>query len=298
MPARIDLHTHSQYSDGLLSPAALVELAARREVRLLALTDHDTIAGCAAAASACEQHGICFVPGIELSCDWQQREIHVVGLGLDVENAALQAHCAAVRERRRERMLAMARKLTRAGLPGETLAQAALTAASPTRTHLARAMCRHGIARDMQQAFDRWLKRGRPAHVAAHWPALEAAVRCIIGAGGTAVLAHPHRYPLSHGQLRQLTADFAAAGGGGIEVSLAGMAPKDADRAVALARRHGLAGSIGSDFHEPDLPWRPLGRFDKLPDSVTPIAARFEPEAIEQARSTSRDQTADERSGR
>jgi predicted metal-dependent phosphoesterase TrpH len=273
---RIDLHTHSQCSDGLLSPVALVELAARREVRLLALTDHDTIEGCAAAGSACEQHGIRFVPGIELSCDWHEREIHVVGLKLDTASQALQAHCAGVHQQRRERMLAMAQRLTRAGLPGEMLVQTALAANSPTRSHLARALCRHGISTDVQQAFDRWLKRGRPGYVAARWPALAVAVRCIVDAGGVAVLAHPHRYPLSHGQLRQLTADFAAAGGGGIEVSLAGMAPKDADRAAALARRHGLAGSIGSDFHEPDLPWRPLGRFDKLPESVTPIAARLD----------------------
>lgn len=277
MPARIDLHTHSRCSDGLLSPAALVELAARREVRLLALTDHDTIDGCDAARSACELHGIRFVPGIELSCNWQEREIHIVGLGLDTASDALHAHCAGVHQQRRERMLAMAQRLTRAGLPGQALAQTALAAVSPTRTHLARALCDHGISTDVQQAFDRWLKRGRPGYVAARWPTLDAAVQCIIDAGGIAVLAHPHRYPLSHGQLRQLTADFTAAGGGGIEVSLAGMAPKDADRSAALARRHGLAGSIGSDFHEPDLPWRPLGRFDKLPESVTPIAARFEP---------------------
>jgi predicted metal-dependent phosphoesterase TrpH len=289
MAPRVDLHTHSHCSDGLLSPAALVELAARREVRLLALTDHDTIDGCAAARSACDAHGIRFVPGIELSCNWREREIHVVGLGLDTASPGLQAHCAGVRELRRERMQSMAQRLTHAGLPGEALAQTALAAASPTRTHLARALCRHGVSTDVQQAFDRWLKRGRPGYVPARWPDLGVAVQCIIGAGGIAVLAHPHRYPLSHGQLRQLTADFAAAGGEGVEVSLAGMAPKDADRAAALARRHGLAGSIGSDFHEPDLPWRPLGRFDKLPQSITSIAARLEQSAINQ-----RDQTADE----
>jgi predicted metal-dependent phosphoesterase TrpH len=277
MQPRIDLHTHSSCSDGLLSPSELVALAARREIGLLALTDHDTIDGCAAAASACDAAGIRFVPGIELSCQWREREIHIVGLRLELANAALQAFCQAAQQRRHERMRSMAQRLTRAGLPGDTLAADALAATAPTRTHLARALCRHGLSGNVQQAFERWLKRGRPGFVAAQWPALEAAVDCIRAAGGVAVLAHPHRYPLSHGVLRELTGAFAAAGGEGIEVSLAGMGPKDADRAATLARRHGLAGSIGSDFHEPDIPWRPLGRFAKLPDLITPIAARLVP---------------------
>jgi len=129
----------------------------------------------------------------------------------------------------------------------------------------------------VQQAFERWLKRGRPGYVSAQWPQLPAAVQRIVAAGGIAVLAHPHRYQVSHGVLRELVAEFKAAGGEGIEVSLAGMGAGDADRAAALARRFDLAGSIGSDFHEPDLPWRPLGRFAKLPDLITPIAARIVP---------------------
>jgi predicted metal-dependent phosphoesterase TrpH len=275
--SRIDLHTHSDCSDGLLSPAGLVALATRRELRLLALTDHDTVDGCAAAAAACAAAGIRFVPGIELSCEWRTREIHVVGLNVNPADTALRAHCSATGERRRERLEAIAGRLARAGLPGAALFEAAAAARSPTRTHLARELCRLGICKDLQQAFDRWLKRGRPGYVAAQWPALATAVRSIVSAGGIAVLAHPHRYAMSAGALRELTADFKAAGGEGIEVSLAGMGPKDADRAATLARQYGLAGSIGSDFHEPDLPWRPLGRFDKLPDQITPIAARLEP---------------------
>ena len=107
------------------------------------------------------------------------------------------------------------------------------------------------LAATVQAAFDRWLKRGRPGYVAARWPDLARAVRCIGAAGGVAVLAHPHRYPVSNGVLRELVREFKAAGGVGIEVSLAGMGPGDADRAATLARRFDLAGSIGSDFHEP-----------------------------------------------
>ncbi len=91
------------------------------------------------------------------------------------------------------------------------------------------------------------------------------------------MLAHPHRYRLARGALQELAADFAAAGGAAIEVSLHGMGSADAERAATLARRHGLAGSVGSDFHEPGLPWRPLGRFAKLPGDITPITAQLVP---------------------
>jgi predicted metal-dependent phosphoesterase TrpH len=277
MYERIDLHTHSNCSDGALSPAALVAMAVHRRVELLALTDHDSIGGCEAARAACAGTAIRFVAGAELSCQWRDREIHVVGLELDIGDAGLAAHFAAQLERRRDRIQAMTQRLARAGLPGAALAEMMLSVALPTRTHLARALCELKIAEGVQQAFDRWLKRGRPGYVAAQWPTLEAALQRIRGAGGIPVLAHPHRYRMSHGVLRELVAEFKAAGGEAIEVSLPGMAAGDADRAASLARRFGLAGSVGSDFHEPDLPWRPLGRFAKLPDLITPIAARLEP---------------------
>jgi 3',5'-nucleoside bisphosphate phosphatase len=270
---RIDLHTHSNCSDGVLAPSALVALAAQRQVHLLALTDHDTAAGCDEARAACQMHGIRFVPGVELSCQWRGREIHIIGLDLDTAHAPFIAHCAAVLALRRQRIGAMAERLSRAGLPGDELAAEALAAAAPTRAHLARALCSRGLAASVQAAFDRWLKRGQLGYVAAQWPDLASAVRCIVAAGGTAVLAHPHRYPVSNGVLRELLGEFKAAGGAGLEVSLAGMGPSDADRVASLARRFELAGSIGSDFHEPGLPWRPLGRFAKLPDRITPIVA-------------------------
>jgi predicted metal-dependent phosphoesterase TrpH len=275
MDPRIDLHTHSSRSDGLLAPSALVDLAAQRQVQLLALTDHDTTSGCDEAQSACDRHGIRFVPGVELTSVWRDREIHVVGLGIARDHAPFIAHCAGVLELRRERIRAMGQRLTAAGLPGAELAAEALSAPAPTRAHLARGLCSRGLAATVQAAFDRWLKRGQPGYVAAQWPDLAGAVRCISAAGGVAVLAHPHRYQVSNGVLRTLVEQFKAAGGVGLEVSLAGMGPGDADRAATLARRFELAGSIGSDFHEPGLPWRPLGRFAKLPDRIMPITARL-----------------------
>jgi len=117
----------------------------------------------------------------------------------------------------------------------------------------------HGHATDVDDAFKVWLARGRRAAVSAQWPALEATVAVIVAAGGVAVLAHPHRYQTSAGALRELCAEFREAGGRAVEVSLAGMGPGDASQAASLARRNGLAGSSGSDFHLPGLPWRPAG---------------------------------------
>ena len=273
---RIDLHTHSHHSDGVLGPAALVELAHQRAVSLLALTDHDTTAGGAEAAAACERHAIRFVPGVELTAQWRGREIHVVGLGIDATDAGLAAHLADVAQRRRQRLQAIGARLARAGLDGAGIAAAiAERKPTPTRTDVARELVQRGIARALDEAFERWLGHGRPGYAPFDWPELGPAVERVVRAGGQAVLAHPHRYRFSNGVLRELCAAFREAGGTGLEVSLAGMGPGDASRAASLARRCQLAGSIGSDFHEPGLPWRPLGRFAKLPDGVQPMTERL-----------------------
>jgi 3',5'-nucleoside bisphosphate phosphatase len=269
---RIDLHTHSHHSDGTLTPVQLVALAAERQVRLLALTDHDTTAGCAAAAQACHAYGIQFLRSTELSALWRGREIHIVGLRLASDTLKLAAHLRAVREQRVARVQAIGERLTRCGLDGDALTQQVLALpGTPTRLHLARALVACGLVGDADEAFKRYLGRGQRAAVPAQWASAEACIDVIVGAGGLAVLAHPHRYQLSAGAMRELCAAFRDSGGVGIEVSLAGMGPGDAGQAAALARRYGLAGSLGSDFHVPGLPWRPLGRWLKLADGVTPI---------------------------
>ena len=271
-PPRVDFHTHSNHSDGTLTPTELVTLAHARNVQLLALTDHDTTAGCAEAAAACTSLGMRFINGIELTCGWRGREIHMVGLRVDPASETLAAHTLDLAQRRRARIIAIGARLTRLGMNGAQLAEAALAQCpAPTRMHLARLLLAEGAVAEPQAAFDRWLGRGKPAFVSAEWPDIATTAACIVEAGGLPVLAHPHRYPLSNGALRELCTEFKQAGGTGIEVSLAGASPDDAARAASLARRFELAGSIGSDFHEPGLPWRPLGRFVKLPDQVTPI---------------------------
>lgn len=273
---RIDLHTHSRHSDGALSPTELVDLAAARQVQLLALTDHDTLSGCAEAAHACSARRIEFIYGSELTSLWRGREIHIVGLRLDPGSAPLRAHLNGVLQQRIERLRLIGEKLERAGLPGLDMVTEVLSLpGTPTRLHVAAALVTRGHARDVDDAFQRWLGTGKRGAVPAKWPGIEAALAAIRAAGGLGVLAHPHRYKLSAGALAELCREFRQAGGAGIEVSLPGLSPKNAARAASLARRFELAGSCGSDFHAPGLPWRPLGRFAKLPEGVVPITERL-----------------------
>jgi predicted metal-dependent phosphoesterase TrpH len=268
----VDFHTHSHCSDGVLSPADLVARARARKVGTLALTDHDTTAGLDQAAAACGDAGIRFVPGVELSAGWRGQTVHVVGLQVDSQQEGFTRHLESVRTRRRERLAEIGERLEkRARLPGRELAAAAAASPSPTRLHLARLLVQRGHARDTQDAFDRWLNRDRAGHVPAEWPSFDVVMAVLRGNAALAVLAHPHRYRLSAGQLRELTAAFAQQGGVALEASMAGMSPNDADRIASLCRRFHLHASMGSDFHDPAVPWNPLGRWLKLAAGLEPV---------------------------
>jgi 3',5'-nucleoside bisphosphate phosphatase len=274
----IDLHTHSHHSDGTVSPTELVRLAAARKVQVLALTDHDTVAGLPEAQGAADAAGMAFVNGVELTAGWRGQEIHVVGLGMNPQHDELTTHLAQVVQLRRERVRAIGERLRRstAFRDVDPVATVLTAPAVPTRMHVARAIVALGVAETTQKAFDRWLARGCKGYVPQEWPPLDQAVAVIRAAGGHAVLAHPHRYKVSSGARDNLCRDFKDCGGAALEVSLAATSPDDAARLAQLARRHALAGSAGSDFHEPGLPWRPLGRFAKLPEGVEPLLARLQ----------------------
>jgi predicted metal-dependent phosphoesterase TrpH len=132
-----------------------------------------------------------------------------------------------------------------------------------------------GAAPNLDAAFTRWLgQRGR-AYVPAGWPPLAEVTAAIVAAGGAPVLAHPLRYTLSSGQRRRLAQEFKAAGGAALEVVVGGHAPAQVEAATGLALRAGLAGSIGSDFHDPAFPWNLPGRLAKLPEAVVPVWTRW-----------------------
>jgi 3',5'-nucleoside bisphosphate phosphatase len=268
----VDLHTHSTCSDGSLAPAELVEKAAAAGVGVLALTDHDTTAGLADAGAAAGRLGVTLVPGVEISAAWRHQSIHILGLWIDPSSRTLRDALDAQADRRRARMRRICAALTKAGLPGDELLSAVEAQPGlPTRTHLAAALLAGGHVHRAEDAFRKYLGNGKRAHIAADWPPIEETVATIRQAGGVASMAHPARYTLSSGARRKLVADFAAAGGSALEIVTGANGSQHAPANAALAMRFGLSGSLGSDFHDPQLIWNPLGRLAKLPDGIEPL---------------------------
>jgi hypothetical protein len=272
----IDLHTHSTYSDGALGPEELVGRAAAAGVQVLALTDHDTVAGLDEARRSAQMQGIHLVPGVEISATWRAQAIHVLGLWIDPASPQLRSILHAQGDLRRLRMRKICERLDKLKLPGaELLAAVERHPGLPTRAHLARALVAGGHVDSEEAAFRKYLSKGKVAHVAAGWPTIEAVLGWILAAGGVASLAHPTRYSLSAGARRRLLSDFTAAGGTCLEVVTGANGAHQAESCAALAVNHGLLGSVGSDFHNPQAAWNPLGRSLKLPDCVTPVWRSF-----------------------
>lgn len=268
----IDLHTHSNRSDGSLAPAALVERAKGAGVDVLALTDHDTVAGLDEAQRAAVSAGLTLVPGVEVSASWRAQAIHVLGLWIDPGSPALRERLASQAERRGVRMRRMCAALGKAGLPGDELLAAVLAQPGlPTRSHLAQALLSGGHVGRLDDAFRKYLGKGKAAHFNAEWPALAEVVGWLRECGGVACLAHPGRYALSAGAQRQMLTDFVAAGGTALEVVAGANGAAHVEASARLAVTFGLFGSSGSDFHGPQQIWNPLGRLAKLPDGVIPV---------------------------
>lgn len=268
-----DLHSHSNYSDGTLTPEALVGRAAQRGVKTLALTDHDDTRGLASARAAAREHSIELVNGVEISVTWRGHTIHIVGLGIDPDNAALQAGLAATRTGRIGRACAMANALEDAGIAG-SLEGAQAFADNPEmigRAHFARFLVERGAVKNMDAAFKRFLGAGQPAYVAQQWADLGDAVSWIAGSGGVAVVAHPGRYKLDTQEMREFLAEFRDAGGRGLEVISSSHRPQQYKLFADYGRRFGLAASAGSDFHSPGESYHDLGQLPPLPAGCTPI---------------------------
>ncbi len=269
---KYDLHSHSTASDGQLSPARLVERAHARGVDVLALTDHDVLDGLPEAQHAAARLGLILVPGVEISVTWEERLIHILGLGIDPDNPQLQAGLAGLRELRRHRAREIGRRLERLGIGGAYEGALALAGGEVlSRSHFARFLVAEGLGRDFKTVFRRYLGRGKPAYVSCRWAALEEAVAWIRAAGGQAVVAHPARYQMGRRLFERFLQAFTAAGGCGIEVVSSSHDHKDCRTMAAWAQRFGLYASAGSDFHGVADGWAELGRIPALPSGCRPI---------------------------
>ena len=270
-----DLHCHTNLSDGVLSPAELVQRAAHFGVQQLAITDHDTIAALAPARAAIteQQLSVNLINGVELSCRWHNHEIHLVALNFDPEHADLLRLLAQQQQQRRERYAAMVARLDYLGLAIMPPEVDQLT--MPTRKHLADALVAQGKVSSVEAAFQRYLGAGKLAYIKAQWVELEQAIAAVKAAGGSTVIAHPHAYQLSNKWLRRLFSEAKAAGLDAIEVAIGAQAPGQREALALMAKELELAASVGSDFHAP-LRWRELGKNLCLPPSCVPIWAKWQ----------------------
>lgn len=271
-----DLHCHSLASDGALSPTELVQRAQEQGVTSLALTDHDTIAGLAEAQTAALTSGIQLIPGIEFSTTWQNKCLHIIGLGINPDFPPLREATVNLQAMRMERAEKIADKLEKKHIPGALEAvKKAAGQGMITRSHFADFLLSQFHVSTQQEAFDRYLGAGKAAFVSTTWNEMELAINWITESGGIAVLAHPLRYKLTASWMKRLLGTFKEAGGLGIEV-VTGRYNADEITAVAsYATRFQLAGSVGSDFHNPTNPWVELGRLAPLPTNITPVWELF-----------------------
>lgn len=279
MSVQADLHTHSTESDGTLTPKNLVDRAAAAGVEMLALTDHDTIDGIAAAEIASRVAGLVLIPGVEISVTWGGRTIHVIGLGVDRTDARLREGLAGLTEYRGWRAEEIGRRLAKAGIADAYAgAKSFSNGRMIGRTHFARFLVSQGYAADVRGLFKRFLVKGKPGHVAGEWAGIEQALDWIRGAGGQAVIAHPARYGFRRTKLLRLLGEFRELGGVGIEVVSGSHSRDDACIFARHARENGLLASAGSDYHGPEGPGMELGRLPPLPQGCTPIWADWVPQ--------------------
>ncbi|ENB3579273.1 5'-3' exoribonuclease [Escherichia coli] len=265
-----DLHSHTTASDGCLTPEALVHRAVEMRVGTLAITDHDTTAAIAPAREEISRSGLALnlIPGVEISTVWENHEIHIVGLNIDITHPLMCEFLAQQTERRNQRAQLIAERLEKAQIPGALEgAQRLAQGGAVTRGHFARFLVECGKASSMADVFKKYLARGKTGYVPPQWCTIEQSIYVIHHSGGKAVLAHPGRYNLSAKWLKRLVAHFAEHHGDAMEVAQCQQSPNERTQLATLARQHHLWASQGSDFHQP-CPWIELGRKLWLPAGV------------------------------
>jgi 3',5'-nucleoside bisphosphate phosphatase len=271
--SNVDLHCHSNISDGMLSPAELAVRAKANGVDVWALTDHDEVGGVREAGQAAADIGLRYVPGVEISVTWAEQTVHVVGLHIDATSEDLVRGLAATRLGRERRARDIAAQLAAAGIPG-AFEGALKFVGNPdliSRTHFARYILELGLCTDVGEVFRNYLTEGKPGYVPHRWATLQEAVSWIRGAGGIAVIAHPGRYKYSDLAFSELFGEFKRLGGAAIEVVTGSHTVDQYPQYAKVANHYGFLGSRGSDFHGPGESRVELGSLPPLPATVKPV---------------------------
>ncbi len=240
-----DLHLHTVYSDGTHTPEEVVDLAASFGLQAVAVTDHDTVEGCAAADRACQRLGLQFLPATELTCELDDAELHLLAYGIDTAHAELRAALGRFQQARQNRIREMVARLNALGIPLDADTVFALAnCRSPGRPHVGRALVAGGFCANVDVAFERFLKRHRPAWVPKYKIGAADAIALIHRAGGLAVMAHP-----ALSRLDPRIADLVRMGLDGLECYHTKHDARGVARYLSLAHLHGLLVTGGSDCH-------------------------------------------------
>jgi predicted metal-dependent phosphoesterase TrpH len=256
----IDLHTHSTASDGSLTPSRLMQAAKEGGLSAIALTDHDTIDGIEEASNAAEKLGLGFIPGVELEIRWDPGEFHLLGLGIRHSGGAFRTALDEISRRREARNLQILDRMQELSIEvSYDDIRAFSGGGSVGRPHFAAALVTRGLVRDREQAFSRFLGKGKPLYVPKEGLEFAEALELIKEAGGIAVLAHPMSLYVSWGRLPDLIKDLADQGLDGIEAWHPAAKVRACKRLEELGTRLGLFITAGSDFHGETRPDRKLG---------------------------------------
>jgi predicted metal-dependent phosphoesterase TrpH len=246
----LDLHMHSTFSDGSLTPAELAQLARKTGIQAVALTDHDTTDGTAVFVEACRDQGVIGLAGVEISVDAPKGTLHMLGYGMDTAAPGFCEMLRRIRAGRSDRNQMILERLNALGLALTWEEVRSLAGEDVVgRPHFAEAMLRRGYIQSREEAFDRYLGKGKPAYVDRLRFSAEDSIRAIREAGGVAVLAHPSTLELAPDALRRAVESYAAVGLRGIEVYYAEHSVAAQKQYASLARAAGLILTGGSDFH-------------------------------------------------
>lgn len=269
---KIDLHSHSNASDGVLSPTALISRAKEQGIEVLALTDHDTVDGIAEAKTAAQQQQITLISGVEISTVWQGKTIHIVGLDFDETHPAMTELLQQQAQLRYARAVEIGERFKKFGLDNAFAEAQALTSGEVTRAHYARYLVNIGMVSNEGQAFKRYLSQGKPCYVKANWCDIPTAIEVIHQAGGIAVVAHPMRYQMTNNKIRTLIEDFQQWGGDAVEIA-GGVDLNQQKMLIQWLDKLSLSASVGSDFHYP-CGWIELGKNLTIPENVKTVWQR------------------------
>lgn len=257
---RIDLHTHTNISDGSETPESTVEIARDAGLSAIAITDHDTAAGVKRAQTAGKDNGVEVIGGIELGCGWYGREIHMLGYGIDPDNAGLKGVLDGIVSDRHDRNMKMAKLLSDDGIKVDLAELEEKHRGSVIgRPHFALCLVEAGLADSVKDAFSRYLDPGRKYYVRRHFLSLEEAATLIQNAGGRAVIAHPLQYKLTDEGMTELMERSVSAGVRGLECRYSGYDESTVNGLLSLAQRYGLQPTGGSDWHGSHKPHIKMG---------------------------------------